>query len=131
MKKGYLSLLLLLSMASLPTGLLAQNLKIYSLTGLTVGSPLGEIPEGATGAPGTDIHLGLSFVGRLATMPAWSLGLDAIYTRQKSTYASPITGETTVSTEVFGIDLSWPFPVSYEGQAEGAYDNRYREFDLW
>lgn len=106
----------------------AQSISMEVNGGTMIGSPFGEIPEGATGAPGVDAYGGLTATWNIR--PRWGIRTGAIYARQKAEYASPIAGTTRVSRDIFGIPFTLPFNVGYEGNVEGAYDNHYIGFPL-
>ena len=101
----------------------AQLLSLDLKGGIITGTPYGEVPEGATGAPGFGITAGAQMGLNLSK----SIGIRAglMYSQKKSTYDSPISGTTRVSRSIFGINVPIPFDLSYEGRAMGEYDNQY------
>lgn len=108
--------------------LTAQQFSAGIHAGIATGTPLGKVPEGATGAPGIGPAAGIFLAYQLN--PRWKLSLAPAYARKKSRYHSPIGGKTRVSREIFGIPFSIPFDLNYEGTADGVYDNQYLDLPL-
>jgi hypothetical protein len=117
--------LLLLVFGSLP---LSAQLQFHVQGGFTLGTPFGEIPEGATGSPGLGPFAGAG----LSWFPLekWGLKLEAAYSQKGGQYLSPVSGSTSVSRRVMGVLLQVPFDVPYEGTASGEFRNRYWELPL-
>ncbi|MEM6807560.1 MAG: porin family protein, partial [Bacteroidota bacterium] len=108
----------------------AQNVSIQLEAGVFLGSPftLDGVPEGSTGNPLVGPHGGLSFSYHLNERMALRLG--AMYSKKGSEYLVPISGRTRVERSIFGLNFEIPFNLSYEGTAEGMYDNEYIDLPL-
>lgn len=108
----------------------AQNVSIQLEAGVFLGSPftLDGVPEGSTGNPLVGPHGGLSFSYHLNERMAVRLG--AMYSKKGSEYLVPISGRTRVERSIFGLNFEIPFNLSYEGTAEGKYDNEYIDLPL-
>lgn len=101
----------------------AQSLSIEAYGGIVTGSPLGEVPEGATGAPGVGPYVGLTTTYQFN--PRLALRTGALYAHKGSEYDAPIIGRTKVNRRILGINIEFPFNLKYEGRAQGAYSNHY------
>ncbi len=110
------------------TQLHGQKLYVGVQAGIALGSPIGKVPEGATGAlgmgPAVGILIGYQLTDRVG------IQLAPGYAQKKARYRSPISGTTKVSREIFGIPFSIPFNLNYEGFADGSYDNQYIDIPL-
>ncbi len=97
--------------------------------GLTVGTPIGKVEEGATG------KLGLGAIGGLLTeyrlTDKWGVGLEAYYIQKKSAFTSP----TDVDEYPYlyyppGTDTMVWVTARFEGMVDGSFNNHYLEIPL-
>lgn len=96
--------------------------------GLSAGSPLGPIPEGATGEPGARLWTGVLVEYRFAERLALRSGLT--YAAKASEYRTPVTGQQQAEANVFGAEVRLPFRFDYEATVSGRFANRYLQLPL-
>lgn len=94
--------------------------------GLTSGTPIGKIEEGAKG------KLGWGGIGGILTeyrlTDKWGVGLEAYYIQKKSAFTTPATvDEYDYLYYPPGTDTMVWVTAQFEGTVDGGFDNRYLE----
>lgn len=124
-----LSLAFVLFMA-LVLQLKAQSrISIYAQGGVMIGSPFGEIPEGATGKPGVRASTGVEM--KWAAAPKISIHVGALFAHKSNEFQTPVTGKYNISDGVLGIRLPFPINVNYRGTVYGAISNKYVDLPIY
>ena len=131
MKKCLLNLSLVLSLfLTVVFQLEAQSrVVLYAQGGVLVGTPFGEIPEGATGRPGVRASTGIEM--KWTATSIFSVHLGALFAHKSNEFQTPVTGKYNISDGVLGIRLPFPINVNYTGTVYGAISNKYVDIPIY
>lgn len=95
--------------------------------GANIGTPIGKAAEGATGAPGMGGLYGL--VAQFRITDFVGLQTEFHYSYKKASFATPISGDTTIQQEVLpGFFV--PIATYFNGSVAGNFENIYMELPL-
>lgn len=122
-----LIILIISVLCSMPS-LLEAQLSFQTSAGLISGSPIGAIPEGATGSPGVRLWAGMALEYRFAERLGLRLGLGI--NTKSSRYDAPVSGEQQAEANIFGAEIRLPFAFDYTGNVRGLFANRYLSIPL-
>lgn len=106
-----------------------SRISIYAQGGVLIGTPFGEIPEGATGKPGVRASTGVEMKWALANK--FSVHMGALFAHKSSEFQTPVTGKYNISDGVLGIRLPFPINVNYRGTVYGAISNKYVDIPVY
>ncbi|MEM6345311.1 MAG: outer membrane beta-barrel protein [Bacteroidota bacterium] len=106
----------------------SAQLSVQVAGGLVSGSPMGPIPEGATGQPGVRFWGEFGAEYRFAERLGLRLGLQLA--TKAGRYNTPVSGEQQAEANIFGAEVRLPFRFDYEGNVEGLFANRYWQIPL-
>lgn len=106
-----------------------SRISIYAQGGLLVGTPFGEIPEGATGRPGVRASTGLEM--RWNATEIFTVHLGALFAHKSNEFQTPVTGKYNISDGILGIRLPFPINVNYTGTVQGAISNKYVDIPIY
>lgn len=104
------------------------QVRVQLAAGLISGSPIGAIPEGATGTPGIRLWAGSTLEYRFAERLGLRLGIGI--NTKGSYYDAPVSGQQQAEANIFGAEIRLPFAFDYEGNVSGRFANRYVEVPL-
>ncbi|MFK7921870.1 MAG: outer membrane beta-barrel protein [Bacteroidia bacterium] len=119
--------LLLWTLGALTSTAYAQ-VSVRLSAGLISGSPIGAIPEGATGDPGLRLWAGTALEYRFAERLGLRLGIGI--NTKASQYDAPVSGEQQAEANIYGAEIRLPFAFDYEGNVRGRFVNRYVQVPL-
>ncbi|MEL6588972.1 MAG: porin family protein [Bacteroidota bacterium] len=107
---------------------LSAQFSVQMPIGLSIGSPIGPIPEGSTGVPGTRLWGGVMLEYRFAERLAIRAGLS--YASKASEYVALVRGQQQAEANVLGTVVRLPFQFDYEATVRGRFANRYLQLPL-
>lgn len=131
MKKCLLNLsLVFILFVSIIFQLKAQSrISLYAQGGVLIGSPFGEIPEGATGKPGVRASTGVEM--KWVIDSNFSAHIGGLFAHKSNEFQTPVTGKYNISDGVLGIRLPFPINVNYSGTVYGAISNKYVDVPIY
>ncbi|MBX2872734.1 MAG: outer membrane beta-barrel protein [Saprospiraceae bacterium] len=106
-----------------------SRISIYAQGGVLIGSPFGEIPEGATGKPGVRASTGAELKWTITHKLSAHIG--ALFAHKSNEFQTPVTGKYNISDGVLGIKLPFPINVNYRGTVYGAISNKYVDIPVY
>lgn len=105
------------------------KISVYVQGGVLIGSPFGEIPEGATGKPGVRASTGAEMKWDVADK--FSVHIGALFAHKSNEFQTPVTGKYNISDGVLGIKLPFPINVKYSATVYGGISNKYVDIPLY
>jgi len=97
--------------------------------GLTTGTPIGPVEDGATGKLGLGSVAGI--LAEYQVNDKWRLGIELYYTQKKSTFSTPATvDEYDYLFSPPGTDTMVWIVAEFQGFVDGQFDNRYIEMPI-
>ena len=106
-----------------------SRISVYAQGGVLIGTPFGEIPEGATGKPGVRASAGAEMKWIVANK--YSLHFGVLFAHKSNEFRTPVTGKYNISDGVLGIKLPFPLNVNYRGTVNGAISNKYIDIPFY
>jgi len=106
-----------------------SRISLYVQGGVLIGSPFGEIPEGATGKPGVRASTGAEMKWEIGHR--FSAHIGALFAHKSNEFQTPVTGKYNISDGVLGIRLPFPINVNYTGTVYGAISNKYVDLPFY
>jgi len=119
-------IILIMALGWLQPNIKAQTVN-YGLTGgLTAGSPIGAVPDGATGKPGKGTMLGFFIKYKLSER--FRIQSELFYSYKSASFHTPISGDTTYQQVILGT--TYNIPTSYNGWVRGSFGNQYLDLPV-
>ena len=106
-----------------------SGFSLYAQGGALIGTPMGKIPEGATGKLGVKFSSGIEL--KWIAFQNFSLHLGALFAHKSNEFQTPVEGKYNISDGVLGVQLPFPININYRGTVNGAISNKYIDIPLY